>query len=253
VLSNPVRPQLNDIIDEAWGDQVADMVVRRYPDVASRDADLGAFTAATLAGQLVAIVPALPGVPYLQQHNGAGWITVDSALPAPLGATDPLTTFTDPTGEVWIAKGGVHANGWRRARDVLGFHVFRNAAYGWATGANPLQFDSKVDDDYVLYNSGANASVPMPVAGYYLIAAGAAATGTGGHSMQLNLMVAGAAVMIGSLGGAGTWGQGPTVAGRIKLSANQTIGVQYLADAALTGQPGKQQSFLTVQYLGSSA
>jgi hypothetical protein len=72
-MPNPGRPQYQDIIDEAWGDQVADRVVRRYVDDVERDADLAGFTPAELAGQLVAIVPAAPASPYLQRHDGALW------------------------------------------------------------------------------------------------------------------------------------------------------------------------------------
>jgi hypothetical protein len=73
MLTNPGRPQYQDIIDEAWGDQVADMVVRRYPDAAARDADLAGIAPATLAGQLIAIVPAA-GAPYFEQHDGAAFV-----------------------------------------------------------------------------------------------------------------------------------------------------------------------------------
>jgi hypothetical protein len=79
MATNPDRPQYQDIIDEAWGQSVADHVIRRYRDAAERDADLAGISPADLAGQVVAIVdPA--GVPFLEQHDGAAWI---STVPAP--------------------------------------------------------------------------------------------------------------------------------------------------------------------------
>jgi hypothetical protein len=68
---NPDRPQYQDTIEETWGQAVADMVVRRYATTADRDADLGGFTPAELAGQVVAIL--LGGEVFLQRHDGAAW------------------------------------------------------------------------------------------------------------------------------------------------------------------------------------
>lgn len=70
MATNPARPQFQDTIDEAWGDQVADHVVRRYIDAAARDADLGAVAPADLQGQVIAVGT------LLQWHDGTGWRTV---------------------------------------------------------------------------------------------------------------------------------------------------------------------------------
>jgi hypothetical protein len=81
MASNPDRPQFQDTIDEAWGQSVADHVVRRYPDAAARDADL-ALPPAELAGQVVAIGPAA-GPVHLQCHDGATWVELVAASQAP--------------------------------------------------------------------------------------------------------------------------------------------------------------------------
>jgi hypothetical protein len=78
MATNPERPQYQDIIDEAWGDQVADHVIRRYRDAAERDADLAGFSPADLAGQVIAIAPG-GALPYLQAHDGAGWANLPTA------------------------------------------------------------------------------------------------------------------------------------------------------------------------------
>jgi hypothetical protein len=54
-MANPARPVTLTPIDTAWGLAVADSVVRVYPNAASRDADLGAFAAAELLGQVVVL------------------------------------------------------------------------------------------------------------------------------------------------------------------------------------------------------
>jgi hypothetical protein len=72
-MPNPTRPQYKQIIESTWGLAVADTVTRRYASNAERDTDLAGFTAAQLAGQLIAIVPGPPNYPTLQFHNGTGW------------------------------------------------------------------------------------------------------------------------------------------------------------------------------------
>ena len=67
-MTNPARPEFQDIIDEAWGDQVADHVIRRYPDTATRDADLPAPE----VGQVVAITGG--AAPRLQVRTATGWL-----------------------------------------------------------------------------------------------------------------------------------------------------------------------------------
>ena len=52
-MSNPARPVSGNVIDTVWGLNVADAVVRTYPNAASRDADLTGFTSADLLGQVV--------------------------------------------------------------------------------------------------------------------------------------------------------------------------------------------------------
>jgi hypothetical protein len=73
MATNPDRPLYQDIIDEAWGVQVADHVIRRYRDAAERDLDFTGIAAAELAGQVVAITPSDGSPPYLQQHDGTAW------------------------------------------------------------------------------------------------------------------------------------------------------------------------------------
>ena len=51
-MPNPARPVTLTTIDTAWGNAVADSVVRVYPNAATRDADLAGFSAADLLGQV---------------------------------------------------------------------------------------------------------------------------------------------------------------------------------------------------------
>jgi len=108
-MPNPNRPAFGDVIDETWGQIVADEVVRRYASVAERDSDLVGFTPAQLAGQVVAIVPAGPlatsGPPWLEVHDGVGWrpspadcsatIHPADAWPLATGLSCPITHIVD--------------------------------------------------------------------------------------------------------------------------------------------------------------
>jgi hypothetical protein len=102
-MPNPGRPQYQDIIDEAWGDQVADRVVRRYVDAVERDDDLAGFTPAELAGQLIAIVPALPAAPYLQEHDGAKW----RGMPAAVDGGEGGLILKTSNGNTWATSSDV--------------------------------------------------------------------------------------------------------------------------------------------------
>jgi hypothetical protein len=72
MATNPARPQYQDIIDEAWGDQVADHVIRRYADKAERDADLAGIAPADLDGQVVALAAMLE----IYNATAAGWTPI---------------------------------------------------------------------------------------------------------------------------------------------------------------------------------
>jgi hypothetical protein len=72
-MPNPTRPIFGEVIDETWGDLVADHVVRQYANAAERDADFAGFAPADLQGQLVGINPPPPVINYLQQHDGTAW------------------------------------------------------------------------------------------------------------------------------------------------------------------------------------
>jgi hypothetical protein len=79
MATNPARPNYQDIIDEAWGDQVADHVIRRYRDTAERDADFVGVPPDELTGQMIAII-AGGQIPYLQQHDGTVWHAASPVL-----------------------------------------------------------------------------------------------------------------------------------------------------------------------------
>jgi hypothetical protein len=73
-MANPSRPQFKDVIDQTWGQLVADRIIRRYASVAERDADLAGVV--DLDGQMVVMTPGAGEPAYLLQRIGGVWRTV---------------------------------------------------------------------------------------------------------------------------------------------------------------------------------
>ena len=97
----------------------------------------------------------------------ANWVP----LPAPVTTGTTVQSFTDPTGEVWIAKNGVNGGAWSRARDVLRARMYRSAAYtSVASTATRIPYDTVTYDPYGMATVAAAAGTQcftIPVAGLY--------------------------------------------------------------------------------------
>jgi len=106
--------------------------------------------------------------------------------PAPLGAAAPIASYTDPTGEVWVAKGGVNSGQWRRARDVLHCNYFRSAAATIA-GQALFTYDGMTSDPYGIYNTS-NGIFTALIAGKWRIRAALGATPTA-SGQYINVLV----------------------------------------------------------------
>lgn len=73
--------------------------------------------------------------------------------PAPLASGATLQSYTDPTGEVWVAKGGVNNGQWKKARDVLHSYWYRAAALTNSTGVwVAMVLDTADYDDYGMFD-----------------------------------------------------------------------------------------------------
>src|SRR5215467_878524 len=86
--------------------------------------------------------------------------------PAPLTSGSTIQSYTDPTGEVWVAKNGVNSGQWRKARDVLFCRVYRQAAYTLSSTPNgqTCPFDTALRDVYGMFTA---PTITLPIAGLW--------------------------------------------------------------------------------------
>ena len=145
-MTNPARPQYQDVIDEAWGGQVADHVIRRYADNAERDADLAGLTAAELSGQTIIVAAKY------QRHDGTAWLHAPyhnliqrgEGFVALDGSSAFAITFPEPFANVNYSLIVANQNDWSspckyflvsRNRLVTGCSVISEKADGTGSGA----------------------------------------------------------------------------------------------------------------------
>lgn len=85
--------------------------------------------------------------------------------PAPVTTGTTIQNYTDPLGDVWVAKNGVRGGNWYRARDVIYALYHRNATLtAVAATWTPFSFDGADSDAYAIVSNGI---FTPPVPGLY--------------------------------------------------------------------------------------
>ena len=120
--------------------------------------NVGDFVVAANGVMWVCIAAGSPGT----------WTPVGTGLPAPVGTGTTIQSYTDPAGQVWVAKNGVNGGAWRKAQDVLTARVFQTATVSCATVAAIWPFDTVTHDAYGLWVPASHYFV-APVAGVYAL------------------------------------------------------------------------------------
>ena len=178
----------------------------------------------------------------------ANWVP----LPAPLTSGTTVQSFTDPTGEVWIAKNGVNGGAWARARDVLHASYYRTTVFN--TPANSPQafgYNALLSDAYGLYNPGTGVAT-YPIAGWFRLEMwlGASATATG-QWLNAIIQVSGA-----NAASEQAWA---SAAGFVMVCAslvrpvaiNEAWTTFMNSSVALTGRNNADTTRMTINYLGT--
>jgi hypothetical protein len=179
------------------------------------------------------------------------------AIPAPPAATTSATiqTYTDASGEVWVAKAGVKGGQYRKARDVLYSRLALSAAAPVGTPLVTLPWDTTRDDLYGLGTLGASAHWTIPAAGLYLF------TGKATVLMTAPQQYAGTQIRLNGIGL--DWATPTVVVPQqinihvpwttvVRCNAGDSLDIQLqgsVAGLSLTG--GTTHNWAQVEYLGS--
>jgi hypothetical protein len=177
-------------------------------------------------------------------------------IPAPLTSGSGIQTYTDPTGELWVAANGVNGGVYRRARDVMHAKWYRNAGYNTATALQAFNWDAMVSDPYSLFQGSGSSYINLPFAAWWRICMhiSVAATAVG--------QIVTASLIAPTVGGnlayatahAGAAGNvSPTADTVFITSAAAQIQTQYAGSVVLAGYmaQGGAGNFCTVDFVGT--
>jgi hypothetical protein len=174
-------------------------------------------------------------------------------LPAPVTSGTTIQTFTDALGDVWVAKNGVNAGAWKRARDVLHARVWRNAAFNWTTAAAVLVFDTIDRDVYGVYSTATGQFSAIVAGWYHLQTRGLVLSTAGGTNWyQLDVYKNGSLSAQGfsTVMPAGLYPT-PIGSGSVYCAAGDYLTVVESAGTAIAGGTNANSTFATVDYLGT--
>jgi hypothetical protein len=181
------------------------------------------------------------------------WVRAGSPHLPPAVTTGGIQSYTDPNADVWIAKPGVYAGAWQRARDVL--HSAWHRAGAWNTSAGSFavfNYDTAETDPYALYVNGVGWT--CPIAGLYRPYAQLAFTATAvGQWIQVALNRAGTAFATRISATSAAAGNNLFVAADhlVKANAGDVLTVTQMAGAAVAGLTSTGAVIASLDYLGT--
>lgn len=175
-------------------------------------------------------------------------------LPAPLTSGSGVQSYTDPTGEVWVAANTVKGGNWYRAKDVLKCRISRTAVYNLPTGAGvTMVYDTANKDDYTMYNT-TTGIMAAPVIGWYRVHAqiqcGAQAIGS---FLQITIYLASTSFAQDTMY---TYSAAIYQTVRVSdilyaTSVGQQFTIQTRASTAAASSQSQNTDYCTFEYLGS--
>jgi len=172
------------------------------------------------------------------------------ALPPPVTTGSAVQSFTAADGEVYVAKNGVFAGAWQRARDVMHANGRRTTAQSVQTAAVIIM--NAIDyDPYGLY-SQATGLATIPIRGVWRMDAGLALNATAtGQWMQCIIYLNGAAIAWGMQHSAMAIWTAPNCAVTAPRNAGDTMGVYGGASLNLGLNVSGWACRFALSYLGS--
>lgn len=161
------------------------------PNEPTSQAD-GALPISQLITQAVQSIISSDGSMGITNPNGP---TVDLSAPSiskllgipPPTSLNTIQTYTDPLGNVWVAKNNVNNGNWVPANQGLVCRVYRVAPFTVPVAGDALLvMDTRAYDPYGIYNLTTGA-ITMPIAGYYQMMVQLSATCVSGQGIRVGL------------------------------------------------------------------
>lgn len=179
-------------------------------------------------------------------------------LPPPVNVGSTAQFYTDPLGDLWVAKNGVQGGAWNRARDVLHARWYRNAG-GATIGLTPTTTQVVLDlayrDAYGM--SDGSGGINFLTTGAFSITAQVAATPTAaGQYFQTRVYLGtpGSEVYTGVSechSGTNASMSAPIAFNHVVTNASSHAMLYSIGSNALAILPGYFWTFLGVDYLGT--
>jgi hypothetical protein len=172
-------------------------------------------------------------------------------FPPPVTSGSTIQSYTDPLGDVWVAKNGVNGGNWYRARDVLFSKMYRNAAWTMTVSTwTVFPYDTVNRDNYGLWTA-TGWSIPIP--GLWQASCTAFATSTAAaQNMGVDIVhngVFGAAVQLFAY--TTSVYIRPQVVDTVMCAAGDSLAPEYSMSAALAGGTGASQVAGFCIYMGT--
>jgi hypothetical protein len=181
------------------------------------------------------------------------WAPVGSgagALPPPVTSGTTIQSFTDASGEVWVAKNGVNGGAWKKARDVLHARWARAAAMTLTPTGQTVVWDTVNRDPYGLYSGGGNFTAP--VAGVYQMTSQiAAGTNAINAYVQVTLALSGVSTTQMTVYAPGTSATSVRSEDRYYFNAGDTFRASAATSASYSLVAAGYATYALFDYLGT--
>jgi hypothetical protein len=175
-------------------------------------------------------------------------------LPPPITTGTTIQTYTDQNGDVWVAKNGVNAGAWKRARDVLHGRVYRTAAWNVPTAWTSMPFDTTSRDPYTMWVP-ANNGYTVPLGGIYRVTLLCSVVPTAtAQAVAIQVQQNGQGQLESSAHASTIWGIDALSTGALMCVAGDVVSSQIISTPSLPlslGTPVVGQNYFMIDYLGT--
>jgi hypothetical protein len=164
-------------------------------------------------------------------------------IPVPVNTGTTIQTYTDPLGDLWVAKNGVYNGAWKRASQVMSGRVYRAAGFTVTQASQSMIFDTVAFDAFGMYDL-VTGHLNFQVPGVYLIYFHMnAVPALPGDTIRTDILHIGTPQDENMAQGAWSGGGGPNLTSHGMLMVNSNGGAgEYYAFTYYNPAPGQSTS-----------